>query len=124
MKTMLRLAMLGLLISVCSLWYWPQRHAACAGGGESQGCKLVTEALESASKLKVGMLRAEIEKDFELDGGMTFRDKATYTYRRCHHIKVEVEFAQSDGLSTPGTLSPEDQASRISRPYLAYPISD
>jgi hypothetical protein len=125
MRPKLRLVTFVCLSLLCAVWYWPRGHRACAASTESQGCRLVMEALESASKLSVGMRRAEIEKDFELDGGMTFQNRGTYTYRRCHYIKVDVEFQKSDPTSnTIETFSPGDQASKISKPYLAYPVSD
>ena len=123
MRKAIKLAMFVSLASICALWYWPRTHSACAGSSETQGCKLVADALESASKSRPGISRADIEKDFELDGGPTFADKTTYTYRRCHYIKVEVEFQKSDDLHSPG-VRPQAEASRVSPPYIAYPVSD
>jgi hypothetical protein len=124
MKPVLKLATFGCLFFLCALWYWPRGHAACAGGTESQSCKPVVEALDAASKLKAGMLRADVEKDFDLDGGMTFQDRATYTYRRCRYIKVDVEFQKRDVPPNIQTFSQEDIVNKVSTPHLAYPATD
>jgi|SRR5271154_320277 len=124
MRLPLRLAALGCLFVACISWYWPRGHAASAEGGESQGCRLVAEALDSASKLKAGTPRAGIEKEFEPDGGLSARGQGTFTYRRCHYIKIDIQFkVQEDGPNTY-PFPPEDQASKISKPYLAYPVAD
>jgi hypothetical protein len=124
MRLPLRLAALGCLLSACILWYWPRGHAASAEAVESQGCGLVAEALDSASKLKAGMLRAEIEKEFEPDGGLSARGQGTFTYRRCHYIKIDIQFKVHEDDPNTYPFSSEDQASKISKPYLAYPVSD
>lgn len=122
--TMKRLATFACLFSICVIWYWPRSHPVCAGGAEGQGCGLVVQALDAASKMKIGMLRAAVERDFELDGGMAFQDRATYTYRRCHYIKVDVEFQKRDVPPNAQAFSQGDQVSKVSGPYLAYPRSD
>jgi hypothetical protein len=124
MRLMLRLTIFGFIFLACGLCYWPRSHAACAGGTGSQGCDLVAEALDAASRLKAGMPRADVEKAFTLDGGMSFQDRATYTYRHCRYIKVDVEFQKRDVAPDVQAFSPEDQVSKVSKPYLAYPISD
>jgi len=85
---------------------------------------MVVEALNAAARLRAGMVRADVEKDFELDGGLSVQDKGTFTYRRCHYIKVDVEFRVHKNESAPYTFSPQDEVLKISKPYLAYPLSD
>ncbi len=68
------------------------------------------------------MRRADIEREFDHDGGISSPDRASYTYKECHYVKVEVEFTTSAADSHP--FAPDDQVSRISKPFLAYPISD
>jgi len=109
---------LGLTLSV------PNTPSACAAGAESKSCELVVDALNAATKLKVGMARANLEKDFELDGGMSVQDRGTYTYRTCHNIKVNIEFKVHEQPLGTYTFSPEDEVSKISAPFLAYPLSD
>jgi hypothetical protein len=123
MRTVFARVIPGLLIAVCLLWYWPRRVPACAGE-ESPSCKLVAEALNSTTKLKVGMLRADLEKDFDPDGGISGQDRGMFTYKRCHYIKIEVEFEAHEISSGSQASSPTDRVSKISRPYLAYPVSD
>jgi hypothetical protein len=78
MRKAIKFATFIILALIFASWYWPRAHSVCAGSSESQGCRLVADALESASKLRPGMSRGDIEKNFELDGGPTFADKATY----------------------------------------------
>ena len=85
---------------------------------------MVVDAMDSASKLKIGMLRADVERDFEADGGISVRDRGTYTYRRCHYIKLNIEFRVHENAPNTYAISPEDQVSKISSLYLAYPVSD
>jgi hypothetical protein len=84
----------------------------------------VINALNAATRLKAGMLRSDVEKDFDLDGGMSSQDRGTYTYRRCHYIKINVEFKVHEGAPNGYTFSPDDEITKISGAYLAYPLSD
>lgn len=104
---------------------WPARHvpSVCAAG-ESKSCEMVIDAMDAASRLKIGMLRADVERDFEADGGMSVRDRGTYTYRRCHYIKLNIEFKVHENVPNTYAISPGDEVSKISGLYLAYPVSD
>jgi hypothetical protein len=68
-----------LLLSVimCAHLNSPPAYAAPS---EAAGCTVVREALDAAAKLQVGMLRADIERAFELDGGLSVQDRGIYTY--------------------------------------------
>ena len=86
-------------------------------------CRLVVQAIEATNRLKPGMLRAEVEKDFREDGGLFFRETGRYTFRTCGYIKIDVEFSLEGGKGTP-TPSPNDRIKKVSRPYLEYPFRD
>jgi hypothetical protein len=100
------------------------RSIAAGTPDEQSGCTVVEQALDSVSKLKPGMLRADVERDFQPDGGISVRDRATYTYRRCHYIKINVAFSTLGNDPSAERSSPEDQISKVSAPFLAYPVSD
>ena len=124
MRPLPRLIIASCVLALSILWYWPRIHSACAAGGESPSCSLVVDALGAAGKLKLGMLRADLEKDFDPDGGLSVQDRGTFTYRRCHYIKIDIEFKAHESEPNTYSFSPEDQVTKISKPYLAYPVSD
>jgi hypothetical protein len=52
------------------------------------------------------------------------QDRATYTYRHCHYIKVDIDFQKRDVAPDIQSFSQEDTVTKVSKPYLAYPVSD
>lgn len=79
-----------------------------------------TTQLVSRSQ-KVGMVRADVERDFEFDGGLSVPSRTVYVYRRCHFIKINVDFTvEKDAVTT----SSADKILKVSAPYLALPVSD
>jgi hypothetical protein len=115
---------LGVTLSAFAFILHQSESPAQAKAEQASGCALATQALESASKLKPGAIRADVEKDFDPDGGLSMRSRATYVYRRCRYVKIDVEFRIREGSQTTEGFSPDDQVSRVSSPYLAYPVSD
>jgi hypothetical protein len=121
---------LGIWIAVslgCIFALWP-RPPACAAGEESQSCQLVMEALKASEKIKPGMLRADLAKDFTSDGGISFPNEGRYTYRKCSFIKIDVEF---DAKPLPSPLpkdstdfSSDDRIKKVSRLYIFYRFTD
>jgi hypothetical protein len=87
-------------------------------------CKVVTEALKAAGDLKPGMLRADVEKNFTLDGGVSFPGSGTYLFKACHYIKIDVQFDAQDADKNTHGLSKTDSITTISKPYLDYPRAD
>lgn len=88
---------------------------------QSACCSIVEEALVSAGNIKPGMTRADIEKNFVMDGGLNFNATSFYTYRECPLIKIRVDFS----TWTPGGEdSPKDIVKSVSEPYLQYPVRD
>jgi hypothetical protein len=90
---------------------------------QEQPCRLIVQALEAAKKLKPGMLRADIEKDFQPDGGVSFRTQGRYVFRMCPYIKIDVNFDLQGPTETPSP-SPKDRIATVSRLYLEYPFAD
>ena len=81
------------------------------------------DALDAATRLKPGALRSQVEENFELDGGISFPEQATYVYKKCHYIKIDLGFSAQDIARRP-VPSPNDAITKISKPYLAYPVAD
>jgi hypothetical protein len=115
-----------LFVAVVTLYIAFHTHkvSASAATDQSQGCAIAVQALESLSRLKPGSLRSDVEKDFEPDGGLSMQYRATYTFRRCRYVKIDVEFKPQEREQKEESYSPSDQISKISSLYLAYPVSD
>jgi len=81
-------------------------------------------------KIKVGMTRADLLKVFTTEGGLSTGLNRTYVYRECPYIKVDVEFEpvgrparDTDGRVTLVEAN-EDVIKNISKPYLAWMVTD
>jgi len=114
---------LRLTILCCAISFLFSGVLAGARSDGTQDCKLIVQALEAVKKLKAGMFRADLAKDFEQDGGVSFRQQGRYLYKKCRYIKVDIEFSGRD-MTTRVTPLPDDQITSISRPYLEYPLTD
>ena len=91
-------------------------------------CTFLQDALKSVAKIKVGETRLAIETDFEMEGGMQVASTTRYWYKKCRYIKIDVSFDEKyidrDYVSKTGNFSPNDVISKISKPYIAYPVMD
>lgn len=116
----LRLGFLTCAVVLILAWFRPEAPKVCAAN-EPTNCGFVMDALTAARNVKVGMVRADVEREFEFDGGLSAPGRATYVYRRCHFIKINVDFTTKEGATT---ASPNDEIERLSAPYLALPVSD
>ena len=85
-------------------------------------CLFAQQALDDLEHVKIGMPRSELDKYFELAGGMTFRDHTRYESRRCDYIQVEVDF--SIDRTVDRDFSPRDTITKISRLFVVYPGLD
>ena len=91
---------------------------------ESQCCSMVTQALEAANRIKKGMSRAEIEKEFNKDGGIDFGSSTIYTFKLCSLIKIRVEFVQNKDDAASANDHQKDLVQSVSKPYIEYPMRD
>ncbi len=108
----------------CAVFFLPSWSiSGKAQSAEEQQCKLVVEAIEAANRLKPGMTRADVEEDFKEDGGISFPPQARYIYRKCSHIKIDVEFS-GEPMKLAQAPSPNDRITKVSRAYLEYPSFD
>lgn len=82
-----------------------------------QGCnEWISTVIRQIGTLQQGSTRHDLEELFVIDGGVSTVSKATYRYKECPYIKVDVTFA----LVRPDrSESPADKIESISHPYLA-----
>jgi len=99
-------------------------------GLEQDATNWVRDALSEIQTVKVGMSRGQLLSLFTTEGGLATGLKRTYVYRRCPYIKIDVEF---EAVGRPArdaegrvTLveSERDVITAISRPYLAWEVTD
>lgn len=76
--------------------------------------------LRSIQAIKAGMTRSDLMKVFTTEGGLSTSSERTYVYRQCPYIKVDVKFSNS----SHGEELPTDKIVEISRPYLAWSVTD
>ncbi len=89
------------------------------GMGE-QHVKWVIKCLTDFYSIKPGMTREEIEKRFPMDGGEQGVSPVRFTHPECPHFKIDVEFSfkRNPNDQNRAVVSPEDKATKISKPYL------
>ncbi|HWR15968.1 MAG TPA: hypothetical protein VN577_14160 [Terriglobales bacterium] len=113
MKTLLLLVLsLSLVFSI-----------AYAHPGKSPSCEMVAAALSEVETFKPGITRAEIEGFFELDGGISSPQQATYVYKECQYLKIDVEFRLVN-KNNKVEFSPTDVLVRSSKLYVSHPVKD
>jgi len=90
----------------------------------SSCCSVVTDALAAVGRIRSGSTRADIEREFRVQGGLFSRKDTVYVYRRCPEIKIRVTFSfnLSDGLFVTG--SPKDTVVSVSEPFIGYEVKD
>jgi hypothetical protein len=112
---MLAAAMLALVVPIAGLVGTPANDS-------QSSCEPMQHALKDLGQLKVGMSRRDAEKTLKLSGGLSSRTDTFYVYRGCAYVQVELDFEPDPNIDRE--FSPNDQISKISRPYLAYPAMD
>jgi hypothetical protein len=90
----------------------------------------IAESLREMNTIEVGMTRGELLRIFMTEGGLSTGLMRTYVNRRCHYIKVDVEFEpvgrpahDAEGRVTL-VESDEDLITQLSKPYLAWIVAD
>jgi hypothetical protein len=86
-------------------------------------CVVVQEALSDYQRLKPGMTRKDIGKDFVPDGGVQFFGSTRYVYTKCVLLQMTVEFSSSQTGST-APPSPDDKIVTVSNLIVTYPAKD
>jgi hypothetical protein len=92
---------------------------------ESEHSKWLAKSLREIQTIKPGMTREELLKVFqEEEGGLSSRTQQRYAFRECPYIKVDVTFEAVGALEGKLTKSPKDKITKISTPFLEWPIID
>ena len=89
----------------------------------TESCTVVERALAAYYHLKPGMTRAEVERDFRLEGGPRPRSLSRYAYKECQYIKLEIEYTP-DPDQREGLGSARDVVKTLSKLTIAYPTTD
>jgi len=84
----------------------------------------IGSSLIQIEKIQVGMTRADVEKLFVSDGGISTLYRQTYVFRDCPYIKIDVEFAATEQNGRPSPEHSQDRITAVSKPYLAQPGAD
>ena len=89
----------------------------------------VDRSLQEMETIKAGNTRRDLLMVFREEGGLSTRHNRTYGYRECPMFKVDVEFEAAgtpprDAKGRVTFESLDDVITKISRPYIARPISD
>jgi hypothetical protein len=86
--------------------------------------KQISDILTECQKIKPGMTRSDLLKVFTTEGGISTAMSRTFVYRGCPYIKVNVDFTPSEPAQNVLEERPTDAISMVSKPYLAWSISD
>ena len=105
----------------------------CLANGETPQVKpsqehmvWVEKCLRDFESIKPGMTRGEIQKKFPMDGGVQGVSPGRFAHPECGYFKVAVEFDFKRNEKDQGRaiFSPEDKATKISKPYIERPVMD
>lgn len=114
------------LICVFFVWFQPTIRQTPAQQAQDS-CALIRQALDDTSHIKAGTTRADVEKNFRIDGGLQSFSKSSsttrYDYLKCMFIKIDVTF-KLPAEREPGSTSSTDIVISVSKPYLEYPFTD
>jgi hypothetical protein len=73
--------------------------------------------------IKPGMNRSDLLKVFTMEGGISSRTQRTYVLKGCPYIHVDVEFSPA-GNKHGFEENPNDNITKISKPYLDFAHTD
>lgn len=84
----------------------------------------VARSLLEMQSIRQGSTREELLKVFVGEGGVFNRLMRRYAYRDCPYFKVDVEFGAADSPDEQLKEHPQDKVTRISNPFLEWPVAD
>lgn len=86
----------------------------------------VAKCLKDFQAIKVGMTRQHVEKRFHLDGGLQGVSPVRFTHPECPYFKIDVEFSfkRNPQDQNRAITSPDDRATKVSKPYFETPYLD
>jgi hypothetical protein len=86
--------------------------------------KWLAKVLRRIGKIKPGMRRRDLLKEFTTEGGLSNRFQRTYVDVECFYIKVNVRFKLIKGDHNVMEENADDIIESISQPYLAWGAMD
>jgi hypothetical protein len=86
--------------------------------------KWIAKVLRRIGKIKPGMRRRDLLKEFTTEGGLSNRFQRTYVDVECYYIKVNVRFKPIGKVHDFMEESADDIIQSISQPYLAWGAMD
>lgn len=115
-------AVLAVLLSVCMLGGC---QARMEDQNQSSCCQMVRDALAASRRLRPGMTRRDVERQFYVDGGAQGPESTRYDFAKCGYTKVQIDFklAGASEHGMPG-YNPDDTVTKVSPPYIAAPTLD
>ena len=97
---------------------------------DAANVRWVQRVLERMSRVSTGMTRADLLEVFKTEGGLSTGLQRTYVSQDCPYFKVDVTFVavgeperDKQGIVTLAEDS-RDQIATISRPYIAFSVTD
>jgi hypothetical protein len=97
------------------------------GTASDSSCETIIQALLAHGKIKPGMKRRDVEKNFQQAGGMTFRFATDYVYSKCEYIEVRTDFEAGPdvkGVKPRGDFPENDIVKNVGKLTLGYPTRD
>jgi hypothetical protein len=91
---------------------------------DSEQARWIREHLPELESIKVGMTRKDLLNVFMEEGGISTRTWERYVYRKCIHVKVDVQFAPVGEPTGFFRVNPDDRITSISKPYLQHWTGD
>jgi hypothetical protein len=110
------------LVLTCVLAAWLGAAGSQDTSAECSSCVVAEQALHDLQSVKAGMRRAAVEKYFVRAGGMTFRSRTDYVYRKCEYLKIQFDFRPDPAVERD--FSPADTIVSISQITVAYQSRD
>jgi hypothetical protein len=84
----------------------------------------IANALQEIQSVQVNMKRRDLARVFTTEGGLSTRSSRVYVYKKCPYIKVKFDFQPAQGSENLSRESEDDRITKISKPYLEYPLTD
>jgi hypothetical protein len=86
--------------------------------------KWIAKVLRRITEIEPGMKRKDLLRAFITEGGLSTRFQRSYVYSECPYIKVSVRFKAAKNEGDSLKEDPDDIIESISRPYLAWSVTD
>jgi hypothetical protein len=86
--------------------------------------KWIAKVLRQIGKIKPGMRRRDLLREFTTEGGLSNRFQRTYVYVECPYIQVSFRFKVMSGDQNVMEEKADDIIESISQPYLAWGAID